>query len=112
MQRASVLVVPSICFESFPIVVAEAFACGTPVIASHLGALGEIVEDGVTGALVPPGDPVALHVKLASFLSDPGLPVRLGDSARLVYQERYTPEVNLRRIYDIYASAIKHFHSQ
>ena len=60
LRRALALVVPSIWFEGFPLVVLEAYAAGTPVIASRLGSLGEIVADGTTGLLVPPNDPDAL----------------------------------------------------
>ncbi|MFY0038682.1 glycosyltransferase, partial [Acinetobacter baumannii] len=58
--RAAALVVPSLWYEGLPMVVAEAFAAGTPVIASRIGALAHLVEDGVTGLLVAPGDPAAL----------------------------------------------------
>jgi glycosyltransferase involved in cell wall biosynthesis len=109
MARARVVVAPSIWFEGFGIVVVEAFACGTPVIASRLGALAEIVEDGVTGALVPPNDPVQLSDQLAAFLSNPGLTSRLGNAARRVFLERYTPAVSLKRLGDIYANAVEQF---
>ncbi len=112
MARACVVVAPSLWFEGFPMVLVEAFACGTPVIASRLGALAEIVEDGVTGALVPPNDPVQLGHRLASFLSDPALASRLGCAARQVFLERYTPAVNLRRLGEIYANAVAQFQAE
>jgi glycosyltransferase involved in cell wall biosynthesis len=109
MAQARVVVAPSIWFEGFPMVLVEAFACGTPVIASRLGALAEIVEDGVTGALVPPNDPAQLGQKLALFLSDPDLTTRLGGAARRAFLERYTPAVSLGRLEDIYRSAMEQF---
>ena len=109
MRRARVVVAPSIWFEGFPMVLVEAFACGTPVIASRLGALAEVVEDGVTGALVAAGDPAELRTRLALFLSDASLTDRLGAAARQVFVERYTPQVNLRRLETIYARAIEQF---
>ncbi|MDO9009373.1 MAG: glycosyltransferase, partial [Thiobacillus sp.] len=65
MSRAAALVVPSICFENFPRTIAEAFACGLPVIASRIGALADIVTDGETGLLFEPGNPRDLADKLA-----------------------------------------------
>ena len=79
--RRSVLVLPSVehtCYgrairvsELLGLVALEAMASGTPVIASRVGGLAEIVQDGVTGFLVPPGDVAALHERLAQVLRDP-----------------------------------------
>jgi glycosyltransferase involved in cell wall biosynthesis len=71
MRRARVLVVPSIWFESFPMILVEAFACGTPVVASRLGSLATIVEDDVTGRLAAPNDPADLRACIASLVSNP-----------------------------------------
>ena len=49
MHQASFLVFPAECYENFPLAIAEAFACGVPVIATRLGAMAEIVADGRTG---------------------------------------------------------------
>src|SRR5215204_1703819 len=58
MQGARALIFPSLWYESFPVTIIEAFACGLPVIASRLGVLPEIVSEGETGLLFNPGDPV------------------------------------------------------
>jgi glycosyltransferase involved in cell wall biosynthesis len=55
MQTASYLVLPSICYENFPLAIVEAFACRLPVIASRLGSMAELVADGHTGLLFDPG---------------------------------------------------------
>src|SRR5215831_3715728 len=55
MRRAAYLILPSVTYENFPRSIVEAFACGLPVIASRLGSLAEIVEDGRTGLLFTPG---------------------------------------------------------
>ena len=65
MARAAVVVVPSICYEGLPTVIPEAFAAGTPVVASGIGAMPELVAEGVTGFLAAPGDPVSLVGALA-----------------------------------------------
>jgi glycosyltransferase involved in cell wall biosynthesis len=62
---------PAICFEGGPTVALEAQAVGTPVVGSRLGGLAEIVEDGVTGRLVPPNDPRGLAAALAEIARDP-----------------------------------------
>jgi glycosyltransferase involved in cell wall biosynthesis len=109
MRRALVVVVPSIWFESFPMILIEAFACGTPVIASRLGSLAEIVGDNITGRLVAPNDPMSLRECIASLISDPALAARLGADARRVFLERYTPRINLQRLEGIYENAIREF---
>ena len=64
------------------LVALEAMAGGTPVIASRLGGLPEIVEDGVTGYLVPPGDVSALRDRLTQLLADPAAVAQLGSNGR------------------------------
>lgn len=69
-------------YESFGMVALEAMACGSPVIASRVGGLATTVVDGVTGYLVPEGEPAALADRIARLLEDPALRWRLGDAAR------------------------------
>jgi D-inositol-3-phosphate glycosyltransferase len=76
-SAAQVVVVPSR-YESFGLVALEAMACGTPVIASNVGGLADLVRDGRTGYLVPDGDAAALAAKLLPLLGDPGLRATLG----------------------------------
>ncbi len=106
IARAAVIVVPSICYESFPVTVAEAFAAGTPVIASRIGALAEIVEDGRTGWHVTPGDPSALAAAIDRAVGDLAECARRGAAAREVYRARYTEQTALARLEAIYADAI------
>jgi glycosyltransferase involved in cell wall biosynthesis len=76
--------------ELLGLVALEAMASGTPVIASHVGGLPEVVQDGVTGFLVPPGDVPALHDRLDQLLRDPALAHRLGQNSRELVLERFT----------------------
>jgi glycosyltransferase involved in cell wall biosynthesis len=66
--------------EGLPLSILEAMAAGLPVVASDVGGVAEVVEDGVTGLLVPPGDPRALAGALRAVLADPALRQRLGES--------------------------------
>ncbi|MDO9010132.1 MAG: glycosyltransferase, partial [Thiobacillus sp.] len=106
MSRAAALVVPSICFENFPRTIAEAFACGLPVIASHIGALADIVTDGETGLLFEPGNPRDLADKLAWAQAHPEQMAAMGLKARAQYEAEFSAEVNYRRLMDIYAGVL------
>lgn len=108
MQAAQALLIPSICYEGFPMVLVEAYACGLPVIASRIGALAELVEDGVTGLLFEPGDTEQLANSVSWALCHPDQMRVMGQSARKYYEENYTPERNYERLMSIYHSAIVH----
>lgn len=81
-SRCAVGLVPSIVAETFGIVALEAMYMGKPVIAARSGGLTDVVVDGETGLLVPPGDPHALRVAIQSLLNDPTLRERMGKQAR------------------------------
>lgn len=68
--------------EGLPNALLEAMAAGLPVVATRVGGIPELVEDGVTGILVPPGDPSALATALALVANDPGLRTHMGIAAR------------------------------
>ena len=82
-SAADVCVMPSL-YESFGLVALEAMACGTPVVASRVGGLPYLVQDGVSGLLVPDNDPPALADALQRVLHEPGLAASLGARARQV----------------------------
>jgi glycosyltransferase involved in cell wall biosynthesis len=107
MRHAGVVVVPSLWYEGFPMVILEAFASKTPVVVSSLGALAEIVEQGVNGFQVPPGSSDQLGQCIKSTLENPALARRLGLAARRTYLERYTPEANLAAIKCAYSKAVE-----
>jgi glycogen(starch) synthase len=92
MRTASVVLVPSRTTEGFSLVALEAAQAGRPVVASRVGGLPETVEDGVTGILVTPGDPVALAEGLDRLLGDPSLADHMG----LAGQRRAHSQYNLR----------------
>jgi glycosyltransferase involved in cell wall biosynthesis len=92
-RRASVFVMPSY-YETFGISVIEAMAYGLPVVATNVGGLPEVVEDGVTGILVPPGNAKALADALVRLLRDPDLRARMGQAGR----ERVRAEFTVDRV--------------
>lgn len=84
-----VCVVPSLARESFGLLALDAMRAGRPVVASRVGGLPEVVEDGVTGILVPPGEPVALAEALERLLCDPALARRMGEAGLLRAADRF-----------------------
>jgi glycosyltransferase involved in cell wall biosynthesis len=95
-----------VCFEGFPVAVAEAYATGTPVIASRIGSLGEIVEDGVTGLLAGPGDVADLANRMRWALDHPNEMRLMGDVARQRYEQRFSGPVHLEALLQVYRSAV------
>jgi glycosyltransferase involved in cell wall biosynthesis len=106
LRKAVALVVPSIWFEGFPMVVIEAYAAGTPVIASRIGSLAAIVEDGVTGLLAEPGDADRLGERFAWAIDHPAELAGMGVRARERYELRYRGAGHLAALLDIYAASI------
>jgi glycosyltransferase involved in cell wall biosynthesis len=107
MQGARFLVLPSVCYENFPLAVAEAFACGLPVIASRLGSMAEIVADGDTGLHVAPGDSAELAAKADWAWRNPGRLQEIGKAGRQEYVSKYGPEQNYKRLMGIFERAIE-----
>lgn len=106
MAGAMALVMPSIWYESFPRTLVEAFACALPVIASRLGAMAELIEDGKTGLLFETGNAADLAHKMDWASANPGAMREMGANARREYEAKYTPEINYRQLMAIYADAI------
>lgn len=106
---AQMTVMPSY-YESFGMVALEAMACGKPVIASRVGGLTTTVQDGVTGYLVPEGDPRALAARIAALLDDPALRGRLGRAAmRWAAQYRWSGVAeSVVRLYAEFVAAARH----
>ncbi|NLE75863.1 MAG: glycosyltransferase family 4 protein [Chloroflexi bacterium] len=88
--------------EPFGRVIIEGMAAGVPVVASNDGATPEIVENGVSGLLTPPGDAAALAAAMARLLAEPAWAQRLAAQGHAVFQERYTAEQHARQVERIY----------
>jgi glycosyltransferase involved in cell wall biosynthesis len=106
LHGARFLVLPSVWYECFPMTVAEAFACGVPVIASRLGSMAEIVADGKTGLHFTAGDDADLAAKVEWAWNHPEELLRMGRAARAEYEARYQPSKNYEMLMDIYRRAI------
>lgn len=105
-SAADILIMPSY-YESFGMVALEAMACGTPVIASQVGGLAFLVQDGVTGFVVPGGDAVALSQKLSDLIQQPDLQAKLGSQAAQ-YAKSYSWEKISARIKTTYDDLLNH----
>lgn len=105
-RSARCLVVPSKWFEMSPMVIAEAMAHGVPVIASRIGGLPELVEDGVTGLLFSPGDAEDLAAKIATLVQDPTLCRKLGRAAWNKVAHADNPDLYFDRLMAVYEKAI------
>jgi glycosyltransferase involved in cell wall biosynthesis len=105
MKSARFLIFPSLCYETFGLVVVEAFACGVPVIASRLGAIAELVEEGRSGLLFRAGDPEDLAEKVSWAIRHSDTMLRMGENARKAYEEKYTAKKNYQMLMEIYEHA-------
>jgi D-inositol-3-phosphate glycosyltransferase len=102
-SAAEVLIMPSD-YESFGMVALEAMACGTPVIASEIGGLAYLVQDGVNGFHVPTREPAQLADRIRIILTEPERAVQMGNTARRMAQAYSWPLI-ADRIIEIFESA-------
>lgn len=105
VKKAACLVMPSLWYEGMPMTVIEAFAAGTPVIASRMGAMQEMVADGRNGYLFLPGDAAALAEAVARLCRGPGLQAQMRKAARQTYEHGYTAELGYLKLIEIYQQA-------
>lgn len=107
LSRARLLVLPTLCFEGFPMAVRESFALGVPVAVSRIGALPEIVKEGIAGALFEAGNAPDLLQTVKTLWSDQKRLAEMAASARKEFEEKYTAEVNYNMLMKIYVAAIQ-----
>jgi glycosyltransferase involved in cell wall biosynthesis len=105
IARAHLVVVPSICYEGFPMVIREAFALGTPVAASRLGPLPDILSPVSPDLLFAPGSPSALLDAVRRLRGDPGRLEELGRAMREQHEGRYSESINYRQLMNVYDAA-------
>lgn len=106
MHAADVVAIPSIVPEALSRVGLEALACGKPIVASRVGGLPEVVQDGENGLLVHPRDPERLAEALVRLLSDESLRRRMGEWSRQLLVERFGPERLIGRLIAFYERCI------
>ena len=105
--NADALVLASV-REGFPTVVGEALACGTPVIATDVGGISEVVSDGINGRLVTAGDDAALTAALKEVLEDPDVFEGMRPAARRIAEERFGRSVVGDALVDIFDTVLEH----
>jgi glycosyltransferase involved in cell wall biosynthesis len=107
INNARFLVFSSEWYENFPVTIAEAFACATPVLASRMGAMQEIVSDGRTGLHFSAGDSEDLARKVEWAWTHRDEMRAMGVGARTEYETKYTAEKNYPLLMEIYRKAIR-----
>lgn len=106
IRRAPALLLPSECFENFPMVIVEAFALGVPVITSRLGAMAELVDDNKTGLHFVPGNDFRLAEVVDWAHDHPAQMQAMGRRARTEYEQKYTADRNYILLMEAYRRAI------
>ncbi len=99
---ARVIVVPSVWNEPFGLVVLEAYAAGKPVIASRVGGLAELIDEGQTGFYVEPNNSQELANRILQLWDTVGLAESLGKNARRLTEEKYSVERHYQKLAAIY----------
>ena len=107
INSARFLIFSSEWYENFPVTIAEAFACRTPVICSRIGAMQEIVTDGRTGLHFTPADPEDLARKVEWAWEHPDEMRAMGVEARREFESKYTADKNYPMLMDIYKRALE-----
>lgn len=102
---AAVVTLPSL-GEGLPTALIEAAACGRAIVATDVPGCREVVENGVSGLLVPPNDAAALAKALGMLLDDPALRIRMGAAGRERVLSQFADQLIIRQILDIYGSLL------
>jgi glycosyltransferase involved in cell wall biosynthesis len=96
------VVVPSVCYESFGLVVLEAFACGKPVVGSNHGGIAELIVEDETGYLFDPGNSHALAEKINMVLNYPEKLKEMGHAARKKVESEFNSYLHIKKIIELY----------
>jgi glycogen synthase len=110
-SHCAVFACPSV-YEPFGLINLEAMACETPVVASGVGGILEVVVDGETGYLVPPARPDDLAAALKRMLDDPARAKAMGKAGRKRVEDRFSWDAIAARTQEVYAEAIEEFKQQ
>lgn len=101
-----IFVLPSL-REGLPLTILEAMACGKPVIATNVGGVSEVVKNGVSGILVPPGDPEAIHGAMIELLGDTEKMNKIGSEGKRICNENFNSRIMVEKIEDLYDFLVK-----
>jgi glycosyltransferase involved in cell wall biosynthesis len=106
MRGARFLLLPSECYENFPMTIAEAFASGTPVLCSRMGAMKELVDHGRTGLHFTPANPTDLATLVTWAWTHAERLAAMGQEARREYEAKFSAERNLKMLVEIYRRSL------
>ena len=104
-SAADIFVLPSL-DDNLPNTMLEAMSCGTPVVAFGVGGIPEVLEDGVTGRIVPPGAAQRMAAAILDCLRDHDAMRKMGAAARRVIETRHSLPVQARRYHDLYRELV------
>lgn len=108
LQLCTALVFPSIWYEGMPMTIIEAFGCGTPVIASRLGVMQDMVEENYNGLLFEPGDQFSFSAAIAQWNNlEEKEKLNYREQSRATYEAHYTPRKNAKLLLEIYESVLE-----
>ena len=111
LAHSDVILMPSL-HEGLPYTLLESMALGTPLITSQVGGLAEILNNNVTGLLIPPGDYQALAKAISSLRNDPQLRQLLGENAQQVQRARYSVKSMTELYCKAYQNSLRRLSSQ
>ncbi|MBW4660820.1 MAG: glycosyltransferase [Drouetiella hepatica Uher 2000/2452] len=106
MQQTDIFVMSSFA-EGVPVVLMEAMAAGVPVVATQIAGVSELVEDGISGFLVPPGDPIALGDRIEKLLPSAEFRNRLGTAGRAKVEKEFNIDREVARLYRVMTTALQ-----
>ncbi len=106
MQRALCTIVPSEWYENYPMSILESFACGTPVIGSHMGGIPELVRDGESGFLFESRNAEELRSKILTLVDNRDLAIQMGKTARQQVERENSPEAHYQATLQLYQALI------
>ncbi len=107
MSQLDVLVLATTVPEAFGRVIIEAQSCKVAVVATRVGGVVDIIEDGVTGLLTPPADPQSMSEAVIKLLKDPELALKLAQGAYKKVREKFSAEIMVKETLDVYRRALE-----
>lgn len=106
IHKSRAILVPSKCYEGFPMTIAESFSLGVPVIGSRLGNIESIIDDGSNGLLFEKGNTQSIKTVIESVFYNKDLNISLGNNAYNAFKYNYTDEKNYEELQSIYENLV------